>query len=304
MGSGDAHRRCRTSVAEKKSTRVAKSATRPLLLRSGAVRDVSLFEYYQVCARRSRRHAHEASWFSLTLTGSYTEQLGSKRLEHRASSVAFHPAGLELRAEVGQWGARALIVALAGEWEQWLPPAKESTVLVGAEALRSAYRLHRELTVSESLCSVAIDGLTHDLLESLSGSAARGERRRPVWLDRVVERMHAEYADPVSLAAIAVAESVHPDPSESNVSPLRRRLAQRLLAVVALQPRFEALGGRGRAQAGGACRRGRFLRPVSLQPGDETGSGRDPRPASPAARAAGSPSQKKLSPSNTTHASL
>ena len=184
--------------------------TLPPILRSNAVQDVSLSELFQGYGRRCPRHAHEAPWFSLLLAGSYTEEFGSKTLEHRAPCVAFHPAGVEHRTDVGRRGARLLTIELASVWERWLPPADGPTVLARAGALLAAYRMHQELAASGPSCAVAIDGLAHDLLEALAGSAERGERRRPGWLDRVVERLHAEYARPVSLAALAVAESVHP----------------------------------------------------------------------------------------------
>ena len=185
-------------------------APRLPLLRSSAARDVSLSELYHGFGRRCPRRAYEAPWFSLVLAGSYSEQIGPKTLEYRAPCVAFYPPDREHRSEVGRRGVRVLVVTLGTVWERWLPSVEQPGALLHADALRAAYRMHHELKAVGPLCSAAIDGLAHDLLEALAGSAERGERRRPGWLDRVVERLHAEYARPVSLAALAIAESVHP----------------------------------------------------------------------------------------------
>jgi len=184
------------------------------LVRTRRTSAAVLSELRQPVRRRFPRHAHEHAYVSLLFAGSYVERYGSRALEHRPPTLAYHPPGLEHQDEVGEAGGRFLIVELDPGWVETAfgkkPVAGGPRTLGGDLPLRAAWRLRRSLAEPDGRCGLAAEGLVVELVESLFGHGSSPERSRPRWLDRVIERLHAAYAEPVSLATLAADAGVHP----------------------------------------------------------------------------------------------
>jgi AraC family transcriptional regulator len=100
-------------------------------------------------------------------------------------------------------------------------------------ALHAAWRVHRAL--DPDLPTIALEEAVADLLSHVPPVVEVRETKRPKWLDRVIERLHCEYAEPPSLAALAAEAGVH----ASHLSRTLRRHEGRGIAELVQHARVE-----------------------------------------------------------------
>jgi AraC family transcriptional regulator len=157
-------------------------------------------------------HAHESAFFSVVLSGCYTERLGRGERERAPYSVAFHPPGEQHADDFHRARSRTLGVELSPGWLERLREAG-----VCAETPRFwcegppqwiAMRLHRELEAGDEASPLAIEGLVLEL----AGEAHRVREFRvpPRWLKLVEERLRADLMRSTSLAELAELTRLHP----------------------------------------------------------------------------------------------
>jgi AraC family transcriptional regulator len=156
------------------------------------------------------RHAHERTYVSLLLDGSYAEQLGRRRLEHAPMSVAFRPAGTEHTDGVGRNGGRFFMAELASTW---IGGVQGGNSLAGPAALRdpgalfALLRLYGEFRAWD-VCSAEVAQQHAALL--IESSARVSRRRHTAWLERLRTMVHDTFREPVRLEALAAEAGVHP----------------------------------------------------------------------------------------------
>lgn len=150
--------------------------------------------------RRLPRHTHERAFLTFLLAGNYRERLGSREIEFRPLTLSYRPAGLEHQDEIGDGGARFLIVETAG------CSRKQEPGMMSPASVRAAARLYAALH----------DGDTDEvevLLAELEGTWTPAESagaKRPAWLARVEERLLSAADSPPALRIAAVEAGVHP----------------------------------------------------------------------------------------------
>jgi AraC family transcriptional regulator len=165
---------------------------------------------YQPGARLPR-HAHESAYFSIVVSGRYTERVRSSERERAPYSVAFHPPGEEHAEWFCPAPATTLGIELSGSWIRRL---LEGGLALDASCLWTegptrwtAMRLTRELDYRDQASSLAIEGL---ILE-LAAAALRAPtlREAPRWLKVVEEHLRAA-PQRISLRDLAELAGVHP----------------------------------------------------------------------------------------------
>jgi len=168
---------------------------------------------------RLPEHSHVSAYLCLLLQGSYRETVGRQTITYKPFTLAFHPPALTHYDEIGPQGGRFFNVEI------------DSTRLAslsdgGVRSDMSLGEVHDPLAIGLILglyreyCSLADSRTVSDLLhvestslELLAASArARtpAERRRPLWLTRVVERLHDDRGAPPSVSCLARDAAVHP----------------------------------------------------------------------------------------------
>lgn len=178
----------------------------------GAVR---LTEVAYSPSARLSKHAHACAFFALVLEGGYAERTSSGRKECPAGTVLFHPAGAVHFEEFLNTRTRTFNVELTSEWL-----ARFEGCPIGLNEPRFCHRgfpgwiiarLHRELRERDALSGLVVEALTVELAVELIGrDAARSGGRRPPWLQRVLECLHASVREPVTLNDLAAVAGVHP----------------------------------------------------------------------------------------------
>lgn len=161
---------------------------------------------------RIPKHVHAGSFVCFLAAGSFVERSGTTSAECGAGSVIWHPEGDIHADRFGSTGGRCVGLEFDSEW---MNRARESeatpdgwTVVRGGAPTWLAHRISCELALRDGVTAFALDGLACALIAELSRSPA-SVRVHPTWLDRAVDRLRAEFADPPSIALLAADAGVH-----------------------------------------------------------------------------------------------
>jgi AraC family transcriptional regulator len=165
--------------------------------------------------RKLPMHSHELPFFGLLLRGCYGEHYGRQHQQFSPMSVMFRPAGIPHQDEIAPGGLRFFHIELRPLWKQRIAECS-GRLVSGCEDSRGgslfwlSMNLFRETFAAEFPDSLCVESL----LAELSGLAARlalEERKYPpAWLARVLEKLHAEHANQLTLDDLGVEAGVHP----------------------------------------------------------------------------------------------
>ena len=159
-----------------------------------------------------RRHSHRHDLLAFALRGGATlGGLGARPTTCSALGLSIVPGGVEHTHTVSS-GCRCLILecgpaSLSDEVRGSL--FERPRVLETGVAAAFGLALHREFRHSDDLSALSIEGLLLRLTGDL-GAAPDAEPRRPPWLLRVRDRLHAEFRGRIRIAHLAAEASVHP----------------------------------------------------------------------------------------------
>lgn len=178
------------------------------------VSEITLTELHHRARRSFPRHSHEHTYFCLLLAGGYAEEIAGRSVPQRPMTVAFHPAGIEHRDEVGEGGARFFGVEVGTRWierlrEEAKAPLDFATLGAGDGVWLSA-RLHRELWRREESSPLVIEGLVLELLAAVCRELRPLGRRPPGWVARIEELLREGFRESWTLDGLAAEAGVHP----------------------------------------------------------------------------------------------
>ncbi|HLK61247.1 MAG TPA: AraC family transcriptional regulator [Chthonomonadaceae bacterium] len=161
------------------------------------------------------RHSHEHAYFCLVLQGTYTEVYGKRERGCIPLSLIFHPPGEVHSDQFHRQGGRVFGVEVSAHWQERIEAysslLRHSAELQGGKAAWIALRLYEEFRRMDGLSPLAMEGLALELIVEASRSVHRSaEPTPPLWLQQVRERLHAQFAETLSLDELASAAGVHP----------------------------------------------------------------------------------------------
>jgi AraC family transcriptional regulator len=165
--------------------------------------------------RRLPKHAHELPFFALLLQGYYGERYGREQKQFSHFTVMFRPAGIPHQDEIGPNGLRFFEIELRPIWQKRMAECSGRLNLPcedmrGGQMLWMSMRLFRE-----SLgCSHPDPLSVESLLAELVGHAARLPREKtqqaPLWMARVLDKLHVEHCEKLMLEDLSAEARVHP----------------------------------------------------------------------------------------------
>lgn len=158
-------------------------------------------------------HSHELAYFTLVLGGAYSERFGRKLLDHAPMSLLWHREGVSHKDSVGECGSRMFTVEIKnGGLESLRQYATVPLDFVenGTPMVWLATRLFREFKRWGTCSELVAEGLTLELLGQAGRHGAVSEKRPPVWLASIKEKLRAEFASNHSTSALATEANVHP----------------------------------------------------------------------------------------------
>lgn len=157
---------------------------------------------------RLPRHGHAQPYLCLVAAGGFEERVRRRSATCTPGTVIWNPSE-EHDDSFGASGGRCWNLEFTEAWGERLAQAADRwTPALGGEPAWLAIRIIRELAASDAASSLALEGLVCALLGELSRTRP-DERRRPVWVLRARDRLHAEYRDPPSVADLAREAGVH-----------------------------------------------------------------------------------------------
>ncbi len=173
-----------------------------------------LSELRHSCERALPDHSHESAYFSLLLQGEYSERIGSKELPYSVWAAAFHPPQMAHRDRIGNRGARFFTIEVKDEWIQRLremvPGLQLTAGFCSGDVKWLISRLYFRYRDPGRCSALGIEEMSLEILATLARAKGCQETRRPDWLTRAEELLHAESHRNVSLDEIAKAAGVHP----------------------------------------------------------------------------------------------
>ncbi len=180
-----------------------------------AALDVTLFRVshttFRPCVIPS--HYHERACLTVMLSGSFSEGFSMQTVECAAAGVLAKPAG-ERHHDV-MHGSQQLIVEPNEQAERTWPALRRVFDRISYHrshvAAAVAARIAAELDTADTFTTLAVEGLTLELVAAIlrapeSGSSARP---KPPWLERVRARLEDDPRVP-TMAELSLLAQVHP----------------------------------------------------------------------------------------------
>ncbi len=165
--------------------------------------------------QRLPKHSHERANFIIVLSGTFTENYGSKTRWCAPSRVIFRPPE-ELHADhFHNAGGRCLTIEVAG---RWLEKLREHSIILNDSAdfqsgllTTITARLYREFCTRDNVSPLAIEGLMLEMIAEVSRVSNRSsELVSTSRIERAKKIIHEHFSDNLTLSVIAESIGAHP----------------------------------------------------------------------------------------------
>ena len=160
-------------------------------------------------------HAHENSSLCIALRGSCTEVFRNENHHHTVSGFHFLAPDNLHSLKVHDAGLRCLTVDISGKL---MESARDYSLLLdtsihsqGGVAAGLLMRLYTEFRQADAASSIAMLGLTFEVLAEVSRRQIKPERiKQRRWLNQAQEFLQEYFQEPVGLFRVAQEVGVHP----------------------------------------------------------------------------------------------
>jgi AraC family transcriptional regulator len=177
-----------------------------------ASNDVVLSELCQPVARLVPRHEHELAYVTIVLHGHYREGDRGKLDELPPLTAVFNPAGVAHSTVIGPAGASMFTIEFRSENLRdlglQLPDRTAFDCGVGT-MLWPGLRLFSSFK-NQSADSLILEASVFELLGAITRLDPSPEKTPPRWLQRVKDRLHAEFCEQLRMRDLAREAGVHP----------------------------------------------------------------------------------------------
>jgi AraC family transcriptional regulator len=177
-------------------------------LRTG---DVVLSELQQPCSWAVPRHEHELAYVTVVLHGDYLEGDHGKLDELRPFTAVFNPAGTAHSTVIGPNGASFFTIELHEESLRQIGislPCRPTFDRGAGAILWPGLRLYSAFK-TQTINALVLEGHTLEMLGAISEFDAP-ESTVPRWFQRVKERLHEDFREPLRMRDLARDAGVHP----------------------------------------------------------------------------------------------
>jgi AraC family transcriptional regulator len=182
--------------------------------------DVLLSELQQPCARTVPRHEHELSYITLVLHGDYMEGDHGRLDELRPFTAVFNPAGVQHSTVIGPSGAAMFTIELCEESlrELGIRLPRRTIFDRGAGAMLwpglRLYSAFKSETVDPLLQESVLEAQVLEMLGAIAPvdgpDSTMSEKPAPRWFERVKERLHEGFREPLRMRDLARDAGIHP----------------------------------------------------------------------------------------------
>jgi AraC family transcriptional regulator len=166
-------------------------------------------------ARKLPMHSHDLPFFGLLLRGFYGERYGREQKQFSPMSLMFRPAGIPHQDEIAPGGLRFFHIELQPGWKARIAECS-GKLDRGCEDSRGgplfwlAMQLYRETFAVEQSDPLCVESLLAEVTGLAASIPMQEKKQAPLWLTRVLEKLHAEYCSQLTLDDLSTAAGVHP----------------------------------------------------------------------------------------------
>lgn len=174
--------------------------------------DVVLSELCQPVARSVPRHEHELAYVTIVLHGDYLEGDRGNWDELRPLSAVFNPVGAAHSTRIGPAGASLFTIEVRGECARKLDlrlPEQTTADNGAGTMLWPGLRLFSAFKNQDFGCLI-LEGHVFELLGAIAHLDRALDKTPPRWLNRVKDRLHAEFSNRLRMRDLAGEAGVHP----------------------------------------------------------------------------------------------
>ena len=158
-------------------------------------------------------HTHEGSIVAFMLSGGFRTRIGSSDLACNEGTGWTEPLGEQHSNFVGDRGAHCLVIQADHgnkNVEVFSKLLSEVHLIRDPFVNRGAARVAFEFNVADDVTKICIEAESMLLLAGALRGRQWQETKRPHWLDRAIEMLHAEWREFPGLSDVARAVDVHP----------------------------------------------------------------------------------------------
>jgi AraC family transcriptional regulator len=165
--------------------------------------------------RKLPMHSHELPFFGLLLSGFYGERYGRQHKQFSPMSLMFRPAGIPHQDEIAPGGLRFFHVELrpgckarlaecSGKLDQGCEDAR------GGPLFWLTMQLFRETFAVELADPLCVESLLAEAMALAARLPLQEKKHAPLWLTRVLDKLHAECCTRLTLDDLSATAGVHP----------------------------------------------------------------------------------------------
>jgi AraC family transcriptional regulator len=184
-------------------------------LKTRQIAGLRLAEVVYPAGFQTPKHSHDLPQLCLVRKGTFVEVYERKKREVRPTSLITRPAGESHTQRFYDSEVHCLIVEVELGWlERTLEhqvSLDDSAAFHGGLSVWLATRLYNEFQLADHASSLAIEGLTLEILAELSRQQVKtSERKQPKLLRQAGELLHAHFSESLTLDGIAGSIGTHP----------------------------------------------------------------------------------------------
>jgi AraC family transcriptional regulator len=163
---------------------------------------------------RIPKHFHANPYFTLVLEGGYSEELGNKTYFHKPMSLLWRREEvLHKEDRIGAAGAHFFTIEVQPDQLvdlSQLGPIPGDFCEQNSTLVQQVYRLYHEFKYWQVCSELIAEGIILEMLALSWRRVIHPEKRPPVWLLRVVEKLNDEFTQNISHQELAREAQVHP----------------------------------------------------------------------------------------------
>ena len=170
-------------------------------------------ESLYACSMALPEHSHELGFFTLIMDGHYSEILGSKTVVYSPQTILWRAAELTHQDRVETASSRFFFVEVQSSIAARLRECEkvpDHVVEKNGDLTWLAHRLRAEIVNTEFSSPLIVEGITLELLGTLTRRRGDVESRPPRWLARVIDRLNSDFAENITSDELASDAGVHP----------------------------------------------------------------------------------------------
>ena len=161
------------------------------------------------------RHSHELAQLCFVRHGAFSEVYGRKSREVGPLTLITRPVGEMHAHRFHRAGARCFVIELGTESlrqvREYVPVMEDSAQFQSGLLAWFMTRLYKEFLATDDASTLAIEGLTLEVLSEVSRQRVTVPEPKPSgWLTKTREFLHAHFAEPITVSTVAEVVGVHP----------------------------------------------------------------------------------------------